>query len=50
MGRHKALQVPRRLEPTHLLLSDPGRLVGILGPAVQLLVMPGGPDQTPALG
>ena len=40
VGRRKTLQVPRRFEPAHDLFSDSGRLVRILCPVVQPLVLP----------
>ena len=40
MGGKEALNLPRRLEPLHDPLASSGRLMRILGPVVEALVLP----------
>src|SRR5690242_2839142 len=40
MSGKEALNVPRRLEPLHDPLSSSGRLMGVLGPVIETLVLP----------
>lgn len=39
MGRQKSLSLADRLESPHPLLSHPGRLMGLLGPVIGILVI-----------
>src|SRR5947207_8559629 len=40
MGGKEALHLPRRLEPLHDPLSSSGRLMGVFGPIIEVLVLP----------
>jgi hypothetical protein len=39
MGGQEALNLPRRLEPLHYLLSSSGRLMGVFGPVIEAVVL-----------